>query len=637
MISSETLAPARPATAWRRLWSPERLLGRHKGLRVYQLGLALAFLLLLHAIVVNVLLLSGALGWFLSRATGVLKVETGRSFSLWPGVVHLRQLHLEAKDSSVHLELEVPSGRANILLRQLFVRRFSVAGVTGEHFVLRLRPKFQDFPERRLAALPPLSEPTTEPPGPGEPPYLWPVHIEGVAAQFDELWLSELRYRGDAFASGGFELVPLERVSVYPSDVALRGGSVSYGPERQVLELERVALHAELQQTEVQELVQHWNERIAGRVELAGRVVELGFLANLSPKLEGISDGRGELGLVAGAERGQWVGDFDLTYAARRIGYAHGIWTGSSALSLTAHSAASGAAEPAGPLPVALRLDDTGFDAREQRVARLEQARLDSQWTRVFPFAAPEALAIDMQGLALERLEALPKALRPGHWLPHSAYLAKTHAVLAWREGVASGNAETRFRELSFSIGEWALRQSGTIALEGVRFAGLDSPLRLSAAKLVLDPMQIRGPETQIDSWNLKLDLEQLAFVPAAQRWTAEFVAAGDDAQPVLSLLGVHGLPPGVAEFLAMPDLRVHGSVDLAPGRQELSVDRAESKTIDVKGRLIRRAEQNRAAFLFQAAPLSLGVDVQPGDTSVKLFAGDAWLQARLDRLASAP
>jgi hypothetical protein len=207
---------------------------------------------------------------------------------------------------------------------------------------------------------------------------------------------------------------------------------------------------------------------------------------------------------------------------------------------------------------------------------------------------------------------------------------------LAWHEGVASGNAETRFADLSFSIGDWALRQSGTLALAGVRFAGLDSPLRLSAAKLVLDPMQIRGPETQIDSWRLRLDLEQLTFAPAAKRWTAEFVAAGDDAQPVLSLLGVHGLPPGAAQFMAMPDLRVHGSVDLAPGRQELSVDRAESKTIDVKGRLIRRAEQSRAAFLFQAAPLSLGVDVQPGDTSVKLFVGDAWLQARLDRLASA-
>jgi hypothetical protein len=281
-----------------------------------------------------------------------------------------------------------------------------------------------------------------------------------------------------------------------------------------------------------------------------------------------------------------------------------------------------------------LELGQAQLEARQQRVASLERARVDSKWTRAFPFAAPETLAVELQGLALERLETLPKALWPGRWLPRSAQLDRTHAVLAWQDGVASGSAETRFRDLSFAIGDWSLRQSGTLALEGVRFRGFAAPLRLSAAKLALDPVQIRGPETKIDSWSLQLELDRLAFVPATQRWTAGFVAAGDDAKPVLALLGVHGLPPGAADFLAMPELRVHGSLDLAPERQELSVDRAESKTIDVKGRLIRQAQQNRAAFLFQAAPLSLGIDVQPGDTSVKWFAGDAWLQARLDRLA---
>jgi hypothetical protein len=634
VIGAATLPPARSLSVWRRLWSPERLLGRQIGLRAYQLGLALAFLFLLHAVVINTLLWSGALDWFLARATGVVKVETGRSFSVWPGVVHLRQLQLEVKDSHLHLELEVPSGRANILLRQLFLRRFSVDGVSGEHFVLRLRPKFQDFPERRLAALPPLSEPPTKSEPSGQPHY-WPVRIENLAAQYDELWVSELRYRGDAFLSGGFELVPLERVSVYPSDVALRGGSVSYGPDEPVLELEHAALHAELPQTEVPDLVENWREKVAGRVDLAGSVVDLGFVANLMPELEGISDGRGELTWRAAAEGGRWVGDFDLAYAAQRIRYAQGTWSGSGALSLTGHSAAAGSEEPVGQsLPAALQLDEIRLDAREQPLARLKQARLDSKWTRAFPFGAPASLAVDLEGLALERLEALPKSLRPGRWLPHSAHLARTHAALAWQEdGVVSGSAETRFADLSFAIGDWSLRQGGKVALEGLRFAGFDSPLRLSAAKLALDPVQIRGPGTQIDSWSVQVELDRFAFVPAAQRWTAEFVAAGDDCKPVLALLGVHGLPPGAADFLAMPDVRVHGSIDLAPGRQELRIDRSESKTIDVKGRLVRRAQQNRAAFLFQAAPLSLGIDVQPGDTSVKLFAGDAWLQTRLDRL----
>src|SRR6185503_1991311 len=154
-----------------------------------------------------------------------------------------------------------------------------------------------------------------------------------AAAQYDELWVSELRYRGDAFVSGGFELVPLEQLRVDPSDVALRGGSVSYGPEQAVLELEHAAVHAELQQTRVPDLAQRWSEHIALRVDLAGRVVELGFVANLLPELEGICDGRGQLTLAAAAERGHWLGDFDLAYTARRIGYARAHWQGSTALS----------------------------------------------------------------------------------------------------------------------------------------------------------------------------------------------------------------------------------------------------------------------------------------------------------------
>jgi len=636
MISAAQEPPARSGSVLRRVWSPGRLLGRHVGLRAYQIGLALALLFFLHALVVNVLLLSGALAWLLMHASGVLRVETGHSFSVWPGVVQLRQLHLEVQDSNVHLELEVPKGRANILLRELLRRRFSVDGVTGQHFVLRLRPKFEQLSERRLAALPPLSGPITKSES-GPPPYLWPVRISGLAAQFDELWLSELRYRGDALISGGFELVPLQRLTVERSDVALRGGSSSYGPEQRVFDVERAQLHAELPQTELEALVEQWHDRLAARVDLAGKVVDLSFVSALWPELEGLSGGRGELALVAAAERGQWLDDFALEYASARVVYVKSPWNAGLGLSLTAHGPAAGALPERGQAPLAatLRVRDARLDTQGRQLARLEQAELHSELTQAFPFAVPQTLALDLQGLALDQLEALPKSLRPGRFSPRSAYLARTHALLVWREGVASGSAETRFRDLSFAYGDWSVQQSGRLALEGVRWRGPGSKLRFSAVALELDPVQIRDPNTHIDGWRLSLKLDQIACAPQAQHCTANFVAAGDDAQPVLSLLGVHELPRGAANFLALRDLRVHGSLDLSPDRQELSVDRAESETIDVKGRLVRRAEQNRAVFLFQAAPLSLGVDVQPSATSVKLFAGDAWLQERLQRLAS--
>jgi hypothetical protein len=617
-----------------RVWTPARLRKPRRGLRVYQLGLALALLFLLHGLLVNLLLLSGALGGLLSRATGVVHVQTGYSFSLWPGVVQLRQLQLEVTDSNVHLQLEVPSGRANILLRELLRRRFVAKDVTGEHFALRVRPKFEQLPEPREAALPPLSAPVTQP-STGEVPYLWPMRIQGTDAQYDELWISEVRYRGDARVAGGFELVPLERVTVEPSHVQLRGGALTYGAEQRVFDVQAAQLHGELPETRVEELQHAWREKLAVRVELTGNVVDLGFAENLDPALDGVSGGQAELTLRAAAERGEWVGPFELEYSAPRVAYANGDWRGSLALSVA--TAAAVAPEPAAnagaELPLTLSVQGLALDMRGRKLAELERCQLDLKLTRRFPFGVPRAASLNLQGLQLEGLERLPAALRPADWVPSLAQLPRARAAFAWKDGVASGGADLRFRELSFRYRDWWLRQDGALRVEGVQWKGPGFKLRSSGITLELDSVQIRRPGTQIDDWKLRVELDQVAFAPNGRRLSAAFLVAGDDARPVLSLLGVSGLARGASDFLAMPDLRVRGSIDLSPERQDITVERAESKTIDVRGRLIREQAQNHAALLFKAAPLSLGVDVQPADTSVRLFASEAWLNARLDQL----
>jgi hypothetical protein len=605
------------------------LVGRKIGLRAYQCGLALALLFFLQAALVNVLLLSGAVGWFLTSATGVLRIDTGRSFSVWPGLVHLRQLHLEVLDSNVHLWLDVPHGRADVLLHELLRRRFVARDVTGEHFVLRVRPKFEQLSERRRAALPPMSAPGGHAET-GKPSYLWPIRIANSDAHYDELWISELRYRGDAHVQGGFELVPQQRLSIDPSAVELAGGGLTYGPEQRALELDHALVRAELQQTEVEQLPQQWDTRLAARVELTGKVVDLAFIESLSPELHGLSGGSGELTLRAATERGRWADDFALSYSSRKVAYARGPWRGATALAIRAGSDAKGGQGRERALPASLRIERLRLEARGKRVATLDQLYADAELSDTFPTARPHALTLDVQGLSLDQLDALPERLLPEHVRPRSAELGRARAELAWRDGVASGQAEARFHDASFAIGDWSLRQSGKLTLQGVRWKPA-APLHISAATLDLESVDIRHPGSdEIKSWRVNTQLEDVRFAPLTQRWTADFVVAGDDAKPVLALLGVHGLPPGASDFLAMPGLRVRGSVDLAPNRQELSVHRAESKTIDVKGRLLRLGEQNHAAFLFKAAPLSLGVEVQPDGAHPKLFAGEGWLEQHL-------
>src|SRR4051812_19145093 len=109
----------------------------------YGLGAAVIGSWLAYVLCVNALLRSGGLAWFLSRVTGdTLLLDTGRSTSIWPGVVRLRQLHLEIVDRDMHLAIDIPDGRVDILLRSLLRRRFETASVTGNGASVRVRPKF---------------------------------------------------------------------------------------------------------------------------------------------------------------------------------------------------------------------------------------------------------------------------------------------------------------------------------------------------------------------------------------------------------------------------------------------------------------------------------------------------------------
>jgi len=616
-----------------KFWTPARLSSARASLYAYRTGLVLALLVVSHALVVNVLLWSGALGSLLgSAAGGVLRIDTGRSFSVWPGVVHLRQLHLEVIDSNVHLELEVPVGRANIRLRELLRRRFSAHDVTGEHFVLRLRPRLEGLPERRQAALPPLSEPVAGP-SDSTPGYLWPIQIEDTSASYDELWISELRYRGPAHVSGGFELVPQQRITVDPSDVVLGPGVLSYGPDTSVLDVQHLRLQSELRETQAEELGQRWREQLQVQLELAGRVVDVAFVSNLFPELEGVSGGAGDLSLQGAAREGQWVGQLRVEYATQALRYARGGWLGATEISLSAETPDASSAKDAQPLSANLRIGNTALSFEGKSLGKLEQCRLEGEFGRTFPLTAPRALELSLDGLALDGLEALRGNLPgPHQFVPGGVRLA-AQASGRWQDERLTGKAALDFHGLRFAYGDWSFRQDGAVRLDDVSWRGPGYKVHLSRAVLELERVRLVHPELTIDPWRVRTELERVALAPLTQRLTADFLVRGDDAAPVLALLGVRSLPPGISHFLAMPDLRVRGSLEFSPERQELVIERAESDTIDVRGRLVRRDQQNHGALLFRAAPLSVGVDVQPGDTSIKLFAGDDWLRTQLAQL----
>jgi hypothetical protein len=206
-------------------------------------------------------------------------------------------------------------------------------------------------------------------------------------------------------------------------------------------------------------------------------------------------------------------------------------------------------------------------------------------------------------------------------------------ADLRWRGERVTGSARAELKAVEFAHGDWVFTQSGQLDLIGLSWQVSQRRGRFERIALSLDDVRLRHPEAKIDDWHFALECDDLRMSSGPEELHAGFVVRSDDAKPALVLMGVRGLPPGVDQFLAMPNLRVRGELDVSSKTQDVTIQRAESDTIDVRGRFVRQDGENHAAVLFKARPLSLGVRVDREDSGFQLLATDSWLASELARL----
>lgn len=203
---------------------------------------AFGVLYLAYLVVVNVLLVTGAIPRLLRAATEDANLELERAFSVIPFRIELRGLSLRIEDSNIQFLLVVPEGRAWVNPLHLFAKTVRFSGVRGDGVRYWFRHKVSDLSDpvtaRRVASYPPIPGVAPVPLfaiGPRRPPLtdaeynLWSVHITDVDVNASELWFQEFRYTGPARVSGAFRLKPIRRLWVLPGRVRLQGGALLVG------------------------------------------------------------------------------------------------------------------------------------------------------------------------------------------------------------------------------------------------------------------------------------------------------------------------------------------------------------------------------------------------------------------------
>ncbi len=157
-------------------------------------------------------------------------VEYTNAYSLFPTRVHVDDLRIRGRDSSVEWILAIDHADFRLSPLELLHHRFAAHHVRGDGLSLRARlyVDSKDVTPELTAELPPVpgfSDPPLNPEGPKptltDAQYnLWSVDLEDVdAANVREIWIQSVRLAGDMHVSGRWLFRPERWLDIGPAHV----------------------------------------------------------------------------------------------------------------------------------------------------------------------------------------------------------------------------------------------------------------------------------------------------------------------------------------------------------------------------------------------------------------------------------
>jgi len=211
------------------------------------LALLLATLALypLYLVAGNWYLRSGDLERRLNRRPERLLIEAGIAWTLWPGVIHVRDFRIRNQTRTAQWWGSMDSAVFELRLFDLHDRELVITGLKGSGVDFRLRRRADGRKwsrPLRVALQPPIPGFTNPPARPPEKIYASPARKQRARrdpwrirlAQVDldavrEIWIDEFRFAGDARLAGGFDMTVWRRLMVDPTRFQIVSGAISLG------------------------------------------------------------------------------------------------------------------------------------------------------------------------------------------------------------------------------------------------------------------------------------------------------------------------------------------------------------------------------------------------------------------------
>jgi hypothetical protein len=611
--------------------------------RLLLAGAAAAVLLAAgYLVAVNAYLRSRSLARALDRHPDHFFVRYASAWTVWPGVVHLRQLELHGQSRTVQWWVGIDDATIAIDLPRLLGRELVASSLDASGIAFRLRRR----PEAVAGSAPPAQTPPIpgllntpappERPAPAGGAASWRIRLGGVSLRrLAEVWIGAYRFTGDANAAGGFDLHLDRSFALDPATVVFRSGSLLLA-SRPLLDGVAGGGRFELPAFDPNHLQGGFLRLASGNLVLHGRLEGLGFLEPYLHEVPWIGLG-GSAGTV----------EADLRVA--RGTYLPGTHVEARPGRVTAtllEDQASGSCE------VSWDVARDGGGAMGRLVAAFDEFQL-RRLGAVSPRAHGRGLRVEI-GTRDLRIDALPAPATLAVDLPptavgdFSSYNANLPqgAGIAVRSGTGILRASLRAAAPAWeATGGIDLRGTAVVVdVQGARLRGnLSARSRFRALpqqrQLLLTESSVEiadvvrlgaGGGPPRPGWWARLHLDYLAVRPGALIvLRARLQSTLSDTRPLFALFAPQPRP--VVSWLdRLLDLHPIGAVgELAAGDGYFSVESltVNSGSADIRARL-RFAGGHTDGILYAAyGPLSAGMELRGGRRSWKLVRARRWFE----------
>ncbi len=230
-----------------------------------------------------------------------------------------------------------------------------------------------------------------------------------------------------------------------------------------------------------------------------------------------------------------------------------------------------------------------------------------------------------------DRLESLEHLFASGGArLEEGAGSATIDAAI--ERGIAKGEVRLAVHDGSVRVEKLALRGDAEVRLLIPAWNLMTGPLEISGSRAVFSDVRTAGSDDSRRWWG-RFDIPSGRIATIT---TMHIDARTRDARPLLALLEAQ-LPAWTRGLVELDDLSATGTVSLGPSLTRVERLDARGGSFHIRGRYLRDKAVRDGAFLIESGALSVGIELQPGATKLRLLGATKWYEEHRDARSDGP